>query len=179
MALKLDMSKAYDRVEWRFLEKILLRMGFQESWVAMIMQCVSIVTYSILINGKPKGFIRPTRSLSQGDSLSHFLFLFCAEGLNALLNKAAEEGEIRGLALCRRSPNIIHLFLTDDCLLFYRSKAAKCVKIQQLLDWYEVASGKQVNKDKTTLFFNINTPEDVQQEIMVLLGVLAIKHYEK
>ena len=73
MAMKLDMSKAYDRVEWCFLEKILLHMGFIESWVAMIMQCVSIVTYSILINGEPKGFIytfswietsRPTFSLS-------------------------------------------------------------------------------------------------------------------
>lgn len=137
------------------------------------------MTYLILINGKPKGFIRSTRSLGQGDSLSHFLFLFCAEGLNALLNKATEEGEIRGLALCRRSPNITHLFFIDDCLLFCRSKAVKFVKIQQLLDWSKVASGQQVNKDKTTLVFNKNTPEDVHQEIMVLLSVLAIKHYEK
>ena len=53
MALKLDMSKTYDRVKWKFLERILLQMGFQESWVAMIMQCVSIVTYSILLNGEP------------------------------------------------------------------------------------------------------------------------------
>ena len=63
MAMKLDMSKAYDRVEWCFLEKILLRMGFIESWVAMIMLCVSTVTYSILINGEPKSFIRPSRGL--------------------------------------------------------------------------------------------------------------------
>ena len=162
------------------MEKILLKMGFQGSWVKMIMQCVSTVTYSILLNGEPRGgFIQPSRGLRQGDPLSPFLFLFCAEGLNALLCKAAEDNEIRGLSLCRQGPWITHLFFADDCLLFCRSNAAQCRKIQQILDWYEVASGQQVNKAKTTLFFSRNTPESVQQEIKVLLGVPAIKHYEK
>ena len=49
MALKLDMSKAYDRVEWVFLERILLKLGFQESWVALIMECITMVSYSILV----------------------------------------------------------------------------------------------------------------------------------
>ena len=122
MTLKLDMSKAYDRVEWSFLEKIMLKMGFQDSWVAMIMQCVSTVTYSILLNGEPKGFIEPSQGLRQGDPLSPFLFLFCVEGLNALLNKAVDNGEIRGLSLCRQGPKITHLFFANDCLLFCKAK---------------------------------------------------------
>ena len=63
MALKLDMSKVYDRMEGIFLKKILLKMVFQESWVALIMECISTVSYSILVNGESKGLIQPTRGL--------------------------------------------------------------------------------------------------------------------
>ena len=101
MALKLDMSKAYDKVEWVFLEKILLKMGFQDTWVDMIMQCIMTVSYSILVNGQPTGLIYPSRGLRQGDPLSPFLFLFCAKGLNALLFQAANNKEIRGYFIFR------------------------------------------------------------------------------
>ena len=63
MTLKMDTSKAYDRVEWIFLEKIILKMGFQASWVAMIMECINTISYSILVNGEPKGIITSSRGL--------------------------------------------------------------------------------------------------------------------
>ena len=179
MALKLNMSKAYDRVEWLFLEKILLKMGFQASWISLIMECITTVSYSILVNGEPKGMIKPSRGLKQGDPLSPYLFLFCAEGLNAILRKAVEAGDIQGFSICRRGPKLTHLFFADDCLLFCRSTLDECEKIQELLALYERASGQMVNKDKTTLFFNRNTDEDIKETIKLSLGVPAIQHYEK
>ena len=127
MALKLDMSKAYDRVEWVFLEKIMLRMGFSQSWVSLISGCVRSVTYSILLNGQPHGFITPERGLRQGDPLSPYLFLLITEGLHALLAKAEMDGALRGVSICAAGPKISHLLFADDSLVFCRATISECV----------------------------------------------------
>ena len=98
------MSKAYDRVEWGYLESIMRKMGFCERWIGLIMACVKIVTYSILVNGEPQGLIHPTRGIHLGDPLSPFLFLLCTEGLHGLIQQATRAREIKGFSLCHRGP---------------------------------------------------------------------------
>ena len=110
MAFKLDMSKAYNRLEWIFLEKILLKMGFQESWVALIMECIITVLYSILVNGEPKGLIQPSRGLRQGDPLSPYLFLFCAEGLIVIFRRVVMNRDIQGFSICRNELKLTYPF---------------------------------------------------------------------
>ena len=67
MAIKLDMSKAYDKVEWACIDKIMEKLGFHPRWRSLMMQCISSVTYAVHINGKPSGHIIPSRGLCQGD----------------------------------------------------------------------------------------------------------------
>ena len=79
------MSKAYDRVEWKFLIEVMRKMSFCETWIALIFECINTICYSIFVNGDPKGEIFPTRGIRQGDPLSPYLFLLCLEGLDRML----------------------------------------------------------------------------------------------
>lgn len=143
-AMKLDMSKAYDRVEWIFIEKMLTKMGFKQRWVQMIMRCVTSVRYSFQINGQTYGEVVPTRGLRQGDPLSPYLFLICAEGLSALISQAESREDILGLKIARRAPSISHLFFADDSLLFLKASTRSLQSIQEIFWLYSECSG-QVN----------------------------------
>lgn len=105
------------------------------------MECVRTVSYSILVNGKPKGLINPTRGITQGDRLSLFLFLLCTEGLHGLFKKAARAKEINGFSLCKRGPKLTHLFFANDILLFYKTNPQECGNVLNILSKYEVVSG--------------------------------------
>lgn len=97
MAIKTNMSKAYDRVEWCFVEFMLERMGFDRKWVTWIVSCISYVTYYVLLNGRQHGFIKPERGIRQGDPLSPFLFILCDEALVSTLIQAEASGKLNGV----------------------------------------------------------------------------------
>lgn len=160
-------------------KKVMEKMGFGDKWVNLIMECISTVSYSILVNGEPKGDIKPSRGLRQGNPLSPYLFLLCSEGLNRLIPAAAREDEIRGFSLCRNGPQISHLFFADDTLLFCRVVMGDFVKIQEILNLYEQASGQQIKRGKTKIFFSKAVNEERKEEISNLLGVEEVKEYEK
>ena len=179
MAIKLDMSKAFDRVEWECLARIMQKLGFHDRWISIIMMCISTVSYSVLINGKPKGEIIPSRGIRQGDPLSPFLFLLCAKGLSAMLQKEERLGSIKGISICRGAPHISHLFFANDSIIFCRANMGDCRRIWDVLQNYGAASGQKINKDKTSLFFSKNTIASVQAEIKCLFGAQVIKQHDR
>ena len=157
MAIKLGMIKAYDQVEWAYLEAMMHKLGFQDRWISLMMMCVTTVSYSVLINGEPKGSIVPTQGLRQGDPISPYLFLLCAEGLSAMLRKNENGGIPRGIAVCRRAPLVSHLLFMDDCIVFCNASKEERLRLTKILEVYEKESRQKLNREKTSLFFQQNT----------------------
>ena len=85
VAIKLDMSKAYDRMERGFIKLVIVKMGFHEKWVELIMYCITSVSYSILVNEAVYGNITPTRGLRQEDPISPYIFLYVQMAFPLLL----------------------------------------------------------------------------------------------
>jgi hypothetical protein len=118
VALKIDISKAYDRVDWNYVKSIMVKMGFHDKWVRWMSMCMESVHYQVLVNGESVGPVRPKRGLRQGDPLSPYLFIICAKGLSGLLKKSESRGEIHGIKVCRGAPLLTHLLFADDCFCF-------------------------------------------------------------
>ena len=127
------------------------KLGFHEKWISIVMRCVSSMKYAIWINRQPCGQIRPSRRLSQGDPLSPYLFITCAEGLSGLLHRAAQRKAIKGVATSVKGSRISHLFFTDDSLVFGRATISDATEIQRILKVYELSSGQQLNCIKTSM----------------------------
>jgi hypothetical protein len=179
MVIKLDMGKAYDRVEWSYLEAMMRRMGFVEQWIRLIMTCVCSVSYSVLINGAPLGKILQTKGLRQGDPLSPYLFLLVAEGLSSLLTKAESDGRLTGVPIAFGGTRLSHLLFADDSLLFCRATFSEWLNLTQLLQSYEQASGQKLNADKTSLFFSKNIGMEFREFICSSAGISSTSCYEK
>jgi hypothetical protein len=172
-AIKLDMHKAYGRVEWIFLEKITMKPGFDRRWVNLIMTCVKSVKYRVRFNSIETDTILPTRGLRQGDPLSPYLFLLVAEGLSYMLKGAEERGELEGVRVCREAPVISHLLFADDSLILMHvdKKNADC--LIDNLNRYCANSGQKVSEAKSSIYFSSNTEVNVKTKACEVLNIMT------
>ena len=171
VALKLDISKAYDRVDWGFLQFMLRKMGFAEQWISWLMLCISTVGYSVFFNGTIVGSIVPGRGLRQGYPLLPYLFIVCVERLSTMIRDSKARGALHGCSVCRNAPSISHLFFTDDSYLFFKSSLVEAEVVRDILSRFKQVSGQAVNYGKFEVMFSSNIHTDKQNEIIGMLGV--------
>ncbi|XP_021716616.1 uncharacterized protein LOC110684467 [Chenopodium quinoa] len=165
VALKLDMNKAYDRVNWQFLRQALQKFGFPPYWIHIIQQCVSTVSYQLLVNGNPTKVFRPSCGLRQGDPLSSYLFVLCMEIFSAMINQAESTGLFKGVKVSRYAPSISHLFFADDSLLFFQTSPQACSNVLGVVHQFCDISGQMLNLQKSFVRFSPNVQEDYRESL--------------
>lgn len=134
------------------------------------MDTVCTASYSVLRNGEPRGFITLSRGMKQGDPLSPYLFLLCAEGLSALIRRVEETQSIHGILSSAQGVRNSRLLFADDSLLFCHATVGECQNLMYILQEYEEASSQANNRQKTSLFFNRNKGSQVKVIIQHMLG---------
>jgi hypothetical protein len=136
-AYKLDLSKAYDRVDWHFLESILLKLGFCKRWTDWVMICVRSVRFLVRINGNNTETFTPSWGLRQGDPLSPYLFLFVGEALSCSLKKQTMDGSITPIKVARGALGISNLLFADDSLLFFKATPEEARAVDSTLNLFQ------------------------------------------
>jgi hypothetical protein len=151
LILKVDFEKAYDSVDWGFLEYMMRRVGMEEKWVRWMKACIFCGNISILVNGSPTEEINVQRGLKQGDSLAPFLFLLVAEGFNGLMSYAVNRNLFEGFEVKRGGMVVFHLQYADDTLCIGTPTVENLWMLKAILRGFEMALGLKVNFHKSSL----------------------------
>ncbi|KAA3468912.1 reverse transcriptase [Gossypium australe] len=156
-ALKLDMSKMYDRVEWPFIKIMLRRMRFSDMWVQKIMMCVETVSYFVVMNWEIGQMFFPSHGFS--------------EGFSALLRMTFTSGDLKGVHINRHAPLITHLLFAGDSLIFGEAAIEGVRALKNRLEIYVYSLGQLINFDKSSKFFSSNASEENREKVCQILGV--------
>lgn len=167
-AMKLDIRKAFDSVNWSFMFSVLLRMGFPTIFVNWVRACVQSCMISVKINGSLEGFFKAAAGLRQGDPLSPYLFVLCMEVLSILLKKNESNPQFKFHWKCKSS-SLSHLMFADDVLLLCNGDLHSISSILSTVHRFENVSGLHMNSDKSLVFFS-NVPENVVNATLTSSG---------
>lgn len=155
------------------MQAVLIRLGFKEHWVELIMRCVRIVRYLVVMNGETRGSIIFSHGLCLRDPLSLLLFLFCSEDFSTLLRVTYNDGPLTGIQASRGGggPRVSHLFFANDTLIFGMTSTKGANNVVAILWEYERCSRQQVNFDKSLVYFSLNVSHGMRAIVGGVLGV--------
>lgn len=171
MGFKIDVAKAYDRLEWHFLEAMMQKFGFNSVWRERVMACVKTVSYSFVHEGEIFGEVQPQRGIRQEDPISPYLYILYAEGLSSMIRRHEEVGLLHGCSIARGAPPVSHLLFADDSYFFFRATRSEAQIMKSMLLRYERLSGQAINFGKSNVVFSPNTTSMNRREVCETLQV--------
>uniref|UniRef100_A0A2N9I5P8 Reverse transcriptase domain-containing protein n=1 Tax=Fagus sylvatica TaxID=28930 RepID=A0A2N9I5P8_FAGSY len=174
VAIKVDLQKAYDRVNWSFLRAVLLKFGFHEVFVFWVMQCVSTVSFSVLINGGKSKCFQPSRGLGKGTHCPLTCSSLCQEVLSRLIDKEFAAGVISGVSMNRNGPAFMNVMYADDIMLFTKASNREVQALDACLEKYCQWSGRLVNREKSGLIFSKLVTRERKKAIKLELNMKSI-----
>lgn len=169
LIFKVDFEKAYDSVNWNFLDYMMRRFGMNEKWRGWIKECVFRGDLSVLINGSPTEKVKIQKGLKQGDPLAPFLFLLVVEGLTGMVKKAGEIGIFKGFKVGNGGEEVSILQYADDTLLVGEATLENLWAMKAILRCFELVSCLKVNFHKSRVI-GINVEQNFQQEAALFLN---------
>lgn len=176
--IKVDIRKAYDSVEWKFLKAVLLEFGIPYKIVVLIMKYVSTVSYSLLVNGGLTKSFDARKGLRQGDPMSPYLFVLAMEYLTRSLKKLHINPDFNFHPKCSKL-QIIHICFADDLLLCCRADETSMKLMMNEFEQFSKASGLQANMDKSSLYIagvSTNFKEKICSYLHLTEGTLPFKY---
>ena len=121
MLLKIDLSKAFDKLSWDYIKNILATFGFSHTWIRWVMSLITSPFHSILVSGICSATFNPSRGIRKGDSLSPFIFIIMVEVLGHLFKISIQMGALLGLSLHNQPPASHQQFLDKNLIMGYPS----------------------------------------------------------
>lgn len=152
LLFKVDFDKAFDSVNWQYLDSILEQMGFGNKWRMWIRGCLSSSRASVLINGSPTKEFPIFRGVRQGDPFSPYLFIIAMEGLSVALKTACDKGLFKGVPIPSNGSIVSHLLYADDALFLGEWSRSNLKNLARILRCFHISSGLKVNYHKSKVF---------------------------
>jgi len=151
-ALKVDIAKAFDTLDWNFLIMVLNNFGFSTSFINWILAILHSAQLSILVNGKAVGFFSCSRGVRQGDPLSPLLFCLAEEVLSRAISASCARGKFIPMSYCRGTFLPTHVLYADDILIFCIGLKSNIRELLSIFKKYSEVSGQVINNAKSRFY---------------------------